>query len=128
MITDWYDAHPEISVCTFNTITALDYFGLLKRPNAAGKRPLLLADTSRLNWLDEVNRRANERNGTVYGWRFDINHNRAALTDHNLPALTIRQAIDEAMKANKVNGETNTNPHWEINNSEDRNAVKTGET
>jgi hypothetical protein len=61
----------------------------------------LSADTRRLNWLDEVNQRTNQRTGTVYGWRFDINHNRAALTDHNLPAVMVRQAIDEAMKVSK---------------------------
>lgn len=54
-------------------------------------------DTERLDWLDTVTERMNRRYGTVYGWRYDINHNRAALTDHNLPALTIRQAIDECM-------------------------------
>lgn len=55
------------------------------------------ADSARLDWLDEANRRANARNGTVYGWRVDVNHNRMALTDHNLPALSVRQAIDETM-------------------------------
>lgn len=55
-----------------------------------------IADTSRLDWLDAVNQRTNERIGTVYGWKFDLNHNRAALSDHNLPALTVRQAIDKA--------------------------------
>lgn len=54
-------------------------------------------DTRMLDWLDEVNRDANIRNGTEYGWRFDINHNRAALTDHNLPALDVRAAIQKAM-------------------------------
>jgi len=53
-------------------------------------------DAERLDWLDTVNKNANVRNGTRYGWKFDINHNRAALTDHNIPALTVRQAIDEA--------------------------------
>lgn len=56
----------------------------------------LLEDAARLNWLDDVNSRTNERNGTKYGWRFDINHNRAALTDHNYPALPVREAIDAA--------------------------------
>ena len=56
----------------------------------------LLEDSARLNWLDEVNQRTNDRNGTRYGWRFDINHNRAALTDHNRPVLTVREAIDDA--------------------------------
>ena len=53
-------------------------------------------DTARLDWLDQVNTRTNDRAGTSYGWKFDINHNRAALTDHNLPALHVRAAIDEA--------------------------------
>lgn len=25
MVTNWYDAHPEIPVCTFNTIMVLNY-------------------------------------------------------------------------------------------------------
>lgn len=54
-------------------------------------------DTSRLDWLDQVNANTNERNGTRYGWKYDINHNRAALTDHNWPPLSIREAIDAAM-------------------------------
>jgi hypothetical protein len=53
-------------------------------------------DTARLDWLDQVNTRTNDRVGTNYGWKFDINHNRAALTDHNLPAMHVRAAIDEA--------------------------------
>ncbi|UIF90936.1 hypothetical protein [Cupriavidus sp. UYPR2.512] len=56
----------------------------------------LSKDAERLDWLDQVNRATNERNDTTYGWRFDINHNRAALMDHNLPALSVRQAIDAA--------------------------------
>ncbi|ODM79105.1 hypothetical protein A6452_28845 [Bradyrhizobium elkanii] len=54
------------------------------------------ADTDRLDWLDRVNERANQRNGSRYGWKFDINHNRAALTDCNSPALSVRVAIDAA--------------------------------
>lgn len=54
------------------------------------------ADTDRLDWLDAVNQRANARNGSKYGWKFDINHNRAALTDFNVPALSVRVAIDSA--------------------------------
>jgi hypothetical protein len=65
----------------------------LERENAA-----LRADKERLDWLDRVNENTNERNGTNYGWRYDINHNRAALTDCNLPALSIRAAIDAARK------------------------------
>jgi hypothetical protein len=54
------------------------------------------ADTDRLDWLDGVNKRANGRNSSTYGWKFDINHNRAALTDSNIPALSVRAAIDAA--------------------------------
>ncbi len=53
-------------------------------------------DAERLNFLDAVNAESNKRNGTTYGWRFEVNHNRAALTDHNLPALSVRGAIDAA--------------------------------
>jgi hypothetical protein len=56
-------------------------------------------DSKRLDWLDEVNARTNEKHGTVYGWKFDINHNRAALMDHNWPAKSIRAAIDDARAA-----------------------------
>ncbi|MBX3579942.1 MAG: hypothetical protein KF723_22290 [Rhizobiaceae bacterium] len=56
----------------------------------------LEADKARLDWLDSVNLKANERNGTVYGWQYDINHNRAALTDCHLPAFSVREAIDAA--------------------------------
>lgn len=34
-----------------------------------------LADTERLDWLDECNRRLNESCGTVYGWRVILSHN-----------------------------------------------------
>jgi hypothetical protein len=57
-------------------------------------------DTARLDWLDSMNRRTNEHYGTTYGWRFDLNHNRGAmLADHHIPALSVREAIDEAMEA-----------------------------
>lgn len=61
--------------------------------------PSALEDRARLDWLDQVNANANDRNKTTYGWRFDINHNRAALTDHNHPALSVREAIDVARGA-----------------------------
>jgi len=54
------------------------------------------ADTDRLDWLDAVNHRQNVRTGSNYGWKFDLNHNRAALTDNNAPGLSIRAAIDSA--------------------------------
>ena len=59
----------------------------------------LAEDRNRLDWLDQINRRTNEHYGTKYGWKFDINHNRAALTDHNFPVLTVREAIDDAKAA-----------------------------
>lgn len=67
----------------------------VKRDDVAGDAK----DTARLNWLDEVNAKTNARYGTKYGWRFDLNHNRAALTDHNTPALPVREAIDAAIAA-----------------------------
>jgi hypothetical protein len=57
----------------------------------------MTTDTDRLDFLDRVNANTNRRCGTTYGWKYDINHNRAALTDSNLPALTVREAIDAAM-------------------------------
>lgn len=63
-------------------------------------------DTARLDWLDRVNREANARNGTVYGWRFDLNHNRAEvrLSDSNIPALPVREALDAAMAVSPSEG------------------------
>jgi hypothetical protein len=67
---------------------------MLAEGNRLGQRR---TDAERLDWLDHVTATTNARHGTVYGWKYDINHNRAALTDMNRPALTIREAIDEAM-------------------------------
>ena len=50
-------------------------------------------DAERLDWLDSVNKQTNERNRTTY---CDMNHNRFALSDHNFPALSVREAIDAA--------------------------------
>lgn len=69
-----------------------------KGPRIVQPQERVNTDTDRLNWLDAVMVNANARNGTCYGWRFDINHNRAALTDNNIPALNIREAIDAAMR------------------------------
>lgn len=55
-----------------------------------------IADSARLDWLDHVNARTNDRNKTHYGWRFEINHNRAALSDCHFPPRSVRTAIDEA--------------------------------
>jgi hypothetical protein len=63
----------------------------------------MLKDQQRLDFLDRVNQSTNERIGSRYGWKFDINHNRAALTDHNHPALTVREALDHAL-SNLMNG------------------------
>lgn len=53
-------------------------------------------DKARLDWLDGVNAGTNRRNGTRYGWKFDINHNRAALADCHHPPLSVREALDSA--------------------------------
>lgn len=60
----------------------------------------LTDDASRLDWLDEMNRRKNEHHGTRYGWRYEANHNRIALSDHHFPVKTVREAIDEARARN----------------------------
>ena len=54
-------------------------------------------DAERLDWLDDLNKKFNERTGTTYGWKLDWTCNRWALSDCNLPALTVREAIDAAM-------------------------------
>lgn len=63
----------------------------------------ILKDIRRLNFLHLANKHMNERNRTVYGWKLEANHNRIALTDHNLPALSVRQAIDNAMDVAAAN-------------------------
>ncbi|MBB3320961.1 hypothetical protein [Atlantibacter sp. RC6] len=57
-------------------------------------------DTRRLDWLDAQNKRLNEYYGTAYGWKFDANFQRNAmmLNDSNYPVMSVRQAIDEAMR------------------------------
>ncbi|MEH4799783.1 hypothetical protein PO472_13180, partial [Atlantibacter hermannii] len=57
-------------------------------------------DKQRLDWLDAQNKRLNEYYGTAYGWKFDANFQRNAmmLNDSNYPVMTVRQAIDEAMR------------------------------
>lgn len=85
-------------------LTGVDAFGLTQRFQELEKErdrlqtelEVASEDSGRLDWLDQVNRRSNDQNNTVYGWKFDINHNRAALTDCNIPALTVREAIDAA--------------------------------
>ena len=67
----------------------------LERENAE-----LQEDKARLDWLDTANQALNEAHGTKYGWKYDANHNRCqiAINDHNIPALSIRAAIDAARK------------------------------
>ena len=67
----------------------------LERENAE-----LREDKARLDWLDAANQALNEAHGTKYGWKYDANHNRCqiAINDCNIPALSIRQAIDAARK------------------------------
>lgn len=56
-------------------------------------------DSERLDFLDRCNRQMNERYGTEYGWRFDWNHNRVCmLSDSNIPAISVRDALDRAME------------------------------
>lgn len=54
------------------------------------------ADTARLDFLDQMNAAKNEFHGTRYGWKYEVNHNRIALSDHNWPPLKVREAIDQA--------------------------------
>lgn len=63
----------------------------------------ILKDIRRLSFLHLANKHMNEHNRTVYGWRLEANHNRIALTDHNLPALSVREAIDDAMEKAAAN-------------------------
>jgi len=62
-------------------------------------------DSERIDWMDAVNSNINNHYKTKYGWKWDVNHNRACLSDCNWPALTVRQAIDEAMNSVKASRE-----------------------
>lgn len=55
-------------------------------------------DAERLDFLDSMNMRKNAQNGTVYGWKLEENCNAIRLTDHNIPPLKVRSAIDAARK------------------------------
>lgn len=57
-------------------------------------RQTVADDTERLDWLDRQTDAMNRGYGTIYGWKFYRSHNGMNLADSNLPALTIRQAID----------------------------------
>lgn len=59
-------------------------------------------DKARLDYLDCLNDRLNERSMSDYGWKLDINHNRVALSDSNAPSLSVREAIDEHMDKAKA--------------------------
>jgi hypothetical protein len=60
----------------------------------AAQPPAVNEDAARLDYLDSLNQRLNAQQGSSYGWRLDINHNRVSLTDMHVPALTVREAID----------------------------------
>ena len=59
------------------------------------------ADRARLDFLDKMNKRFNKTNGAEYGWKLSFNHNRILLDDSNIPALSVRKAIDNAMDIEK---------------------------
>jgi hypothetical protein len=59
-------------------------------------------DTRRLDWLDEQNAKKNKSHGTTYGWGYEVNHNRIALSDCHFPAKSVRAAIDAAMLVSGV--------------------------
>jgi hypothetical protein len=82
------------------TVTPVVVLELIRRLREAEK------DSDRVNWLDKKNAEMNARTNSNYGWKFDVNHNRIALTDCNWPNHTARQAIDEAMKIEKENEKT----------------------
>lgn len=69
-------------------------------PELISENAALRKDKARLDWLDAANQALNEAHGTKYGWKYDANHNRCqiAINDHNIPAHSIRQAIDAARK------------------------------
>lgn len=69
-----------------------------RRVRAREVLPNEVTDSQMLDFLDEMNKQKNERNGSRYGWRLEENHNRIALTDSNFPALSVRDAIKAAMK------------------------------
>lgn len=52
-------------------------------------------DKLRLDLLDAGNTGFNQRNGSVYGWTVDFNHNRISLHDSDPMNKSVRQAIDE---------------------------------
>lgn len=94
--THWMPLPPSPRTPMSTSSARGENHGRDSRPGDVYVEPGDITDTDRLNWLDSVMVNANARNGTCYGWRFDINHNRAALTNNNIPALNIREAIDAA--------------------------------
>lgn len=83
----------RITLEQYNIIRA----ALTAQPKQPDVNAELLEDKKRLDFLDLLNARQNERYTSNYGWKIDINHNRVALTDHNFPKLSVREAIDEAI-------------------------------
>lgn len=79
----------RIEIHPADWLTLVDEIECLQRELA-----ILWQDAERLDYLDALNRKANERNRSRYGWQISINHNRVALTDNNHPQLTVREAID----------------------------------
>lgn len=73
---------------------------LEQRDKYQRERDAFKFDKERLDFLDKINADANAENGTAYGWCFDVNHNRSEvrLSDCHVPALTVREAIDKAMR------------------------------
>jgi hypothetical protein len=67
-------------------------------PEESDQPKLGPTDKERLDWLDQVNKATNDRIGTKYGWKFDINHNRAAFSDNDAGGRAVRQALDEAIR------------------------------
>jgi len=74
-----------IAICSPDNLRAL-----------LAERDELVKDAERLDYLDTRNARKNERNGTIYGWWLNENHNRIALEDHDQRKLSAREAIDAA--------------------------------
>lgn len=59
-----------------------------------GEVAQLREDKARLDYLDCLNDKFNQRNRTIYGWKLDWNHNRISLQDSHYPAHSVREAID----------------------------------
>ena len=51
-------------------------------------------DTNRLDYLDQLNGKLNQKSGSKYGWRLEVNHNRVALMEHDPMKQSVREAND----------------------------------